>query len=396
MIRYMIIASISSAITVLLLVSGLLLFRNDIISWFSSSTAEQSSVKSMSLESVEIIPDIIEKTNPAVVSIIATKDVPILERYFEQQWDPFGWFGGFVVPRIRERGTEEREVGGGSGFIVSPDGHVVTNRHVVDDEDARYTVVMNDDTRYNVTVLAKDTVLDIAVLIIEAPSGNLPYLQFSDDTPRLGETVIVIGNALAEFRNSASVGIISGLSRSITARDGRGRSELLREVIQTDAAINPGNSGGPMLNLRGQVVGVSVATTRGANNISFALPARAVAHIVTSVKENGRIVRPYLGIRYTMITPQLQAANQLAVDYGALLVRGEAEAELAVVPESPADKAGLRENDIILEINEKTLRDTDIVTVLRQYKTGDILELKVLHQGIEKRLQVILEDMPEG
>ncbi len=396
MFRYIFAVTVSSAITTILLLGSLFLFRSEIASWFSYSDIDHHATNIVPLERVELVPDIIEKANPAVVSIVATKDMPIIEQYYEQQWDPFGWFGGFVVPRVRERGTEEREVGGGSGFIVSSDGLVVTNRHVVEDEDARYAVVMNDDTRYNVRVLAKDTLLDIAILQIEGAPENLPHLQFSDDAPRLGETVVVIGNALAEFRNSASVGIISGLSRSITARDARGRLELLREVIQTDAAINPGNSGGPMLNLQGKVVGVSVATTRGANNISFALPARAVAHIVISVKENGRIVRPYLGVRYVMITPELQVSDSLPVEYGALLVRGEQPDELAVLPESPADKVGLLENDIIIEINNESLRKTDLVTVLQKYKTGDVLELKVLHDGAEKVVQVVLEDMPQN
>lgn len=394
--RYVALSFLGTTLAILLSGAILFLLRAEIWQTITPvESIEMSAPQSVQQSVSEIIPDVIASANPAVVSVVATKDVPILERYYEQQWDPFGWFGGIAVPRVRERGTEEREVGGGSGFIVSADGHVVTNRHVVSDEEARYTIVMNDGTQYDVTVLAKDPVLDIAILQIDSLTDDLPYLTFSTKELRLGETVIVIGNALAEFRNSASVGIISGLARSITASDGQGRSERLSEVIQTDAAINPGNSGGPMLNLQGEVIGVSVATTRGADNISFALPAEAVAAIVSSVQEHGKIIRPYLGVRYTMVSPRLKELNNLSVDYGALIARGESPDQLAVLPGSPADKAGLVENDIILKINDTSLQESDLATILRDYEVGDELRLQVLHRGEEKTVTVILETMPE-
>ena len=228
------------------------------------------------------ITETINKVNPAVVSIIVTKDVPIVEQYFEnfdpfEEFfrDPFGGGFNFQIPRIREKGTEKREVGGGSGFFVSKDGLVVTNRHVVSDTAAEYTVLTNDGEKHEAEVLARDPILDIAILKIKA--GNVPYLEFGDSSKiKLGQKVIAIGNALGEFRNSVSVGVVSGLSRSIVAGDNFGRSELLEEVIQTDAAINPGNSGGPLLDINGKVIGVNVAVSRGAGNIGFSLPARLV------------------------------------------------------------------------------------------------------------------------
>lgn len=343
------------------------------------------------------IPDIIAEANKAVVSIIVTKDIPIYERYFEE-YDPFGFFGNwFSVPKVREKGTEEREVGGGSGFIVSKDGLVVTNRHVVNDEEARYSVILLDGKSYDASVLARDTVLDIAVLQIENLDGKeLPTLSFGDSTKlRLGETVVVIGNALAEFRNSVSTGIISGLARSITASGSGGVPERLSQVIQTDAAINPGNSGGPMLNTKGEVIGVSVATTVGADNISFAIPAAAVSSIVASVEEYGEIRRPYLGIRYAMVTPQMKELNDLAVDYGAIISRGETVEELAVIPGSPADKAGLVENDIILKIDGEELREKDLATILRNKAIDQTIELLVLHRGEEKTVSTTLEKAPQ-
>lgn len=338
----------------------------------------------------DCVVSVIEAANPAVVSVVITKDVPIYERYYEQ----YGF--GFSVPRVRERGTQEREVGGGSGFIVSPDGLIVTNRHVVSDPDARYSILMSDGTSHEVEVLARDPQLDVAILeIVDESARDLPYLTFgTSEDLRLGETVVAIGNALAEFDNSVSVGVISGLSRSIMASDGYGASEELREVIQTDAAINPGNSGGPLLNLAGEVIGVNVATSRGADNVSFALPAHVVAEVVASVEEYGEIVRPFIGVRYAMVNERIQELNNLPVEYGALVIRGRSNEELAVMPGSPADRAGIGENDIILAIDGIELRETDLATVLREYQPGDTVTLRIFDSGEERSVTVTLTAAP--
>ncbi len=343
------------------------------------------------------VPEVVEQVIPSVVSVVVTKDVPIYERYYEE-WNPFGgWGGGFQVPRVREQGTEEREVGGGSGFVVSGDGLIVTNRHVVDDREARYSIITNDGDSFEVEVLARDPQLDIAVLkLTEPPAEPLPHLGFGDsEALHLGETVVAIGNALAEFRNSVSVGVISGLSRSIVASDSQGRSEALSDVIQTDAAINPGNSGGPLLNLRGEVVGVNVATSQGADNIGFALPAHVVRSVVESVAATGEISRPFLGVRYVMINEEIKELNALTVDYGALIVRGERREELAVMPGSPADKAGVRENDIILAIDGEELSDNDLSAILRQKAIDSTVTLRLLSQGEEREVRVVLTAAPE-
>jgi len=351
-----------------------------------------------------LIIDIVESANPAVVSIVITKDVPIIERYYEN-FNPFNdgffddFFGGdgfgFRIPQYREKGTEKKEVGGGSGFFISSDGLVVTNRHVVDDNEADYTVLTNDGEKYKAEVLAKDSILDIAILKVKGK--DFPYLKFGNsDFLKPGQTVIAIGNALAEFHNSVSVGVVSGLSRSIVAGDFSGRSELLEGVIQTDAAINPGNSGGPLLDLVGNVIGINVAVQRGAENIGFALPSNTVKSIVDSVKEHGEIVRPYLGVRYIQITEDLKKRNNLPVDYGVLIIRGETIGDLAVLPGSPADKAGLLENDIILEVNGIKLDGKkSLALLIRQKKVGDEITLKILSKGREKEVKVILEKMPE-
>lgn len=388
---------LSSILTVCILVGLLFIFRDILLSFMATQFTQPVATGEVRTITVsEQVPNVVAAVNDAVVSVVVTKDVPIYERYFEE-YNPWGFWGrGISVPRIRENGTEEREVGGGSGFFVSADGLLVTNRHVVSDTTARYSVLLNNGSSYDVEVLARDQVLDIAVLqIIDTNDITFPYILFGDSTDlRLGETVIAIGNALAEFRNSVSVGVISGLARSIVASDGRGQSEQLDQVIQTDAAINPGNSGGPLLNLAGEVIGVNVATSRGADNISFALPAHLVKSVVDSVEKYGEIVRPFLGVRYAMVTPAIQTMNSLSVDYGAVVVRGQNPDELAVMPGSPADKAGITENDIILSIDGRELREIDLASVLRTKQVGDTITVLLLKKGEEVTLSVTLVQSP--
>lgn len=343
------------------------------------------------------IVGIVEQSNPAVVSIVITKDVPIIEQYYEE-FDPFeDFFGGgfgFRVPRQRQNGTEKREVGGGSGFFISSDGLLVTNRHVVNDKNAEYTVLTNDGETYDAKVLARDTTFDIAVLKVE--EKGFAYLEFGNsDKVKPGQTVIAIGNALTEFQNSVSVGVVSGLSRSIVAGDAFGRSELLEGVIQTDAAINPGNSGGPLLDLNSKVIGVNVAVQRGAENIGFALAGNTVKTIVASVQEHGEIIKPYLGIRYITITERLREKNNLPVAHGALVARGETREDLAVIPGSPADIAGIVENDIILAIDgTKIERGASLSALIRQKQVGQAVTLTILRHGAELQLTATLKKAP--
>ncbi len=227
------------------------------------------------------ITSIVESSDPAVVAIIITKDQPTYEQYFEQMQLPFGAFQ-IQIPRLRQNGTETVQVGSGSGFFISADGFIVTNLHVVADEAANYTVFTNTGDQYAATVVGVNKDLDVAVLKIEAL--GLTSLAFGDSsTLKSGQTVIAIGNALGEFRNTVSVGVVSGLSRTITAALGFGRAEVLEDVIQTDAAINAGNSGGPLLNLDGKVIGVNVATSTQGENVSFSLPSNAVEVAVNEI-----------------------------------------------------------------------------------------------------------------
>ena len=349
-----------------------------------------------------LIVSSVEKASDSVVSIIVSKDVPKVSGFFSDPFfnDPFFNPFGFRQQNNPDNNdnnggdsqTEKREIGGGTGFIVDSSGYIITNRHVVSEDGAEYTVIFNSGEKIQAQVLAVDSYLDIAVLKVD--KNGLPALIFGDsDQLKAGQTVIAIGNSLGEFRNTVSKGIISGLKRNIEAGDGFQQSEALEEVIQTDAAINPGNSGGPLLNLYGQVIGVNVAMAQGAENIGFAIPANQIKQIYQTVKETGKIARPYLGVRYVILNKTIQKENNLDYDYGALVVRGEKITDLAVLPNSPADKAGIMENDIILEIDgQKITAESDLASLIRKKKIGDSLNLKVYSKGKEKNITVVLEE----
>lgn len=402
------VSALSGAIASVVIFSSLFYFT-DLLSPSSSLTDNVSNENGSELSSSNIVNDYklsedlivktVEKASPAVVSIIITKDVPVLEQYYEDMQNPFDefMFGGsgfnFQVPKYRDSGkTEEKEIGGGSGFIVSADGFLITNKHVVDQEGVDYTVFMADGSKYEAKIIAKDDLNDVAVLKIEAE--NLPFLKFADsDLLKVGQTAIAIGNPLLEFQNTVSVGIVSGLSRKINAATNLfGKTEVLDDVIQTDAAINPGNSGGPLLNLDGNVIGVNVAVA-SAENIGFSLPSNLVKNAFELVKSDGKIVRPYLGVRYIPISDSLNEKNKLDVDYGVLILRGENMEDLAVIPGSPADKAGLSENDIILEIDGVKLdENVSLIKIISAKKIGDTVKLKIISKGVEKDVSVVLEE----
>lgn len=338
----------------------------------------------------------VKRAEPAVVSVIVSKDLPIVEQYYESPFgndDLFGLPFNFQIPRSREIGTERREIGGGTAFFISSDGLLMTNRHVVADEEADYTVLLNDGRKLEAEVVARDSGNDIALL--KAKGGNFPALFFAQgDSVALGQTVIAIGNALGEFRNTVSVGVISGLSRTITASGEGGQdAERLDSIIQTDAAINRGNSGGPLLNSRGEIIGMNTAVAAAGENIGFAIPFPDLRRAFESYEEHGRIVRPYLGIRYMPVTAQLKEKNSLAYDYGVLIVRGETPEDLAIIPGSPADKAGLQENDIVLEADGMKLTlDTSLARIVQNKSPGEKVVLKVYHEGSEKEVTVMLEE----
>lgn len=343
----------------------------------------------------EAIIDVAKQASQSVVSVVVSQRVSDVQNL---RLNPFLEEFGFEFPN-RQQGEQEitpndslREVGAGTGFIISQDGMIITNRHVVDEENAQFTVILNDERRFEATVLAKDSLLDIAFLKIEAE--GLPALNFGDSSSiQVGQSVIAIGNALGEFSNTVSSGIVSGLGRNITATDSFGGSrEQLYDVIQTDASINSGNSGGPLLDLSGNVIGVNVAVANDANGIGFAIPSNVVSDLLNRLNTDGEIVRPRLGVRFRMITESLKQERNLTVDDGAIIFSGNNSTEPAIVPDSPAEKAGLREGDIILSVDDVMLtQEKPLNVVIQGYKVGDQVSLVILRGSQELTINVVLE-----
>ncbi len=339
----------------------------------------------------DVIVDVVDATAASVVSIVVTKEVP----QYTHMYSPFDLFFGMPqgqrgIPE--EQLFEKQKVGGGTGFFVSTDGMIVTNRHVVADLHAEYTVVTSDGSEYPATILARDHILDFAVLKVDGEVFTAANLGNSDEI-KIGQTVIAIGNSLGEFSHSVSRGIISGVRRDIVAGDGMAGSEELNGIIQTDAAINFGNSGGPLLDMNGHVIGINTAIAQGAENIGFAIPINQVMRLIEDVRRDGKISRPFIGVRYVALTEDI--AHELNVDYdhGVLVVRGERVMDFAVLPGSPADKAGIMENDIILAVDGKNITaENSLTKIISTYHVGDTVRFTVWHKGEETFVDVVLED----
>jgi len=352
----------------------------------------------------EAVIQVVKEVSPAVVSIVITKDVPIIEEYYINPFKDFNEFFNqpfdFKIPQYRQKGTEKKRVGAGTGFIISKNGMVLTNKHVVLDETAEYTIFTSDGRKFPAKVLARDPVQDLAILQIEEirsinkegnpVSESFRTVRLGDSSSlQVGQTVIAIGNALGEFKNTVSVGVISGLGRTITASGG-GLVETIEDVIQTDAALNLGNSGGPLLNLKGEVIGINVAIVQGSQTIGFSIPVNKAKKDIKQMKTLGKIVYPFLGVRYILINNQVQKENDLPVDYGAWITRGK-NGESAVFPDSAAEKAGLKEGDIILEFNgEKITTENTLSKIILKYSPGDKISLKVLRNKKEMNFDVTL------
>lgn len=340
------------------------------------------------LEKSPII-EIAKRVCPAVITIVISKDLPKIEGFY------FMPFGGqnMIVPQVEKGGKKEKtKIGGGSGFIVSADGYVFTSQHVIGDPEADYTVIIEPEVRYPAKVLIQDPINDIAILKIDAK--NLPYLELGDSEKiELGEPVVAVGNALGEFHDTVSTGVVSGLSRFITAYSGvNQQSTSLKGLIQTDAAINPGNSGGPLVNIEGKVIGINTAMVMGAQNLGFAIPINYAKKDLEEVQKYGRIKRPFLGVKYIVLNKEISQAHKLPADYGALIIR-ERLGEEAIIKGSAADKAGLREHDLILECQEEKINEKNpLANILQKYQIGDEITLKVLREGKEINIRVKLEE----
>ncbi|MDD5750348.1 MAG: trypsin-like peptidase domain-containing protein [Candidatus Pacebacteria bacterium] len=341
------------------------------------------------------IVQIVKKALPAVVSIAVVQELEDFEFPLKQPGKKSLKTKKEISPSL-----PSIVLGGGSGFIVDDNGIILTNRHVVTDPLGEYLVVMPNGQKIMAEILARDPIHDIAILKINPSAAisasPLPVIPLGDSLKaELGETVVAIGNALGMFRNTVSAGVVSGLSREIQAQNEiTNESSKLRGLLQTDAAINPGNSGGPLLNLQGEAIGINAAMVSGAENIGFALPINNAKWALKELKQYGRIRQPYLGVRYLAIDSELKHQFGLPVSYGVLVM---AEPEIkqarkqAVVPGSPAAKAGLKEADIILEIQGKKVTTEQTVNdILEMCHIGREIPVKILRDGREKILKIIL------
>jgi len=296
--------------------------------------------------------------------------------------------GGVGLDRAEPEVPEHLALGDALSFA-----HDDVLQHVVAGSDS--VTVEAEGKKYDATVLARDANQDLAVVRVAA--SGLPTVTLGDsDGLELGQTAIAIGNALGEFSNTVSVGVVSGLSRTVTASDPTGSGEeTIRGVIQTDAAINPGNSGGPLLNLRGEVVGINTAIASDAQNVGFAIPVNRAKNDITSVKSTGDIQTPYLGVRYLTVTADIATSQKLPVDHGAL-VRGS-DAGPGVEQDSPAAKAGVQAEDIITAVNGQALdSDHALGDVIAQHGVGDVITLTIDRGGKEITLQATLTKRPTG
>lgn len=352
-----------------------------------------SGVQNIKVDEQSAVVDVVKKASPAVVSIIISKDLSKVPGYSSSPFDsgPFSFDPFFQSRQPADNSTPNiQEVGGGSGFLISKDGLIVTNKHVVQDASAQYTVLTTDGNRYEGKVLSRDPVNDLALVKIEG--HDFPTLTLGDsDNLNIGQKVIAIGNSLAQYRNTVTTGVVSGIGRTITASGTTAGSEQLEGVIQTDAAINPGNSGGPLLDIGGSVIGINTAMDSQGQLLGFAIPVTDLKKDIESFNRFGKIVKPFLGVRYVLVNKTIKEENKLAVDYGAYIIGGGQPNFPAVVPNSAADKAGLKEADIILEINGRRVeQDHSLAGMLKDFAPGDVVKMKILSRGEEKQVTVTL------
>ena len=341
----------------------------------NSNQALISSSQQIVLQESEVIANVAETVSPSVVSINVTST------------NAGG--NGFFGSRTFESDSE------GTGIILSADGLVVTNRHVIPESTSSVSLELTDGTVYdNVSVVGRDPFNDIAFLQIEGVNGLQPAVLADSSTVRVGDKVVAIGNALGQFDTTVTSGIISGLGRPIIAGNGL-EAEQLQNLFQTDTAINPGNSGGPLLNINGEVIGINTAVSGEGQNIGFSIPINDVKPGIASVEKNGELIRPYLGIRYVTVTNSNSDELDAGAEQGALITADPGQS--AILNDSPAQKAGLQQGDVIIRVQDIELTDeTPLVTTISMFEVGETVTLLVVRDGQEQEIALVLEAAPEN
>jgi 2-alkenal reductase len=329
----------------------------------------------------------VKQISPAVVTVVNTLRPDAQPNETQQQPFPF------PLPGQGQPNQPQRQPrASGSGVIISQDGYIVTNNHVVEGAQS-LAVTFADGSRHDATLVGADPLVDVAVIRVKDAVPSFASLGDSDAL-QPGETVIAIGSPLGDFKNSVTVGVVSALNRTVP---GSGQEGL----IQTDAAINHGNSGGPLVNLRGEVIGINTLVVRGdstigdqAEGLGFSIPSKTVRQVSDQLIQTGKIEHPYLGISYSMIDADTAAQENLPVQNGAL-IGASGQGQPAVVPGTPADKAGLKDGDIITAVGGTKLdSSTSLRGALMQHKPGDTVKLEILRDGKPLSLDVTLTTRP--
>jgi serine protease Do len=345
-----------------------------------SPTTQQ--VKVVSEESAVV--DVVKNVGPSAVTVIEKQTVNPGTTF------NFGPFGFYQQPSPSANG-EEQTTGTGSGFVISDNGLIVTNKHVVSDVGVKYQVITSDNVTYTVKKVYRDPLNDIAFIQIDLAENSghklKPVIMGDSSRLQVGQLAIAIGTALGEFKNTVTTGVISGLGRGITAGSNfEGFVEKLDNVIQTDAAINLGNSGGPLVNSAGQVIGMNTAVSQSGQNIGFALPINLVKESLSNFSQNGKFSRPFLGVSYRMLDKQAAQANDLV----------EGAYVQSVVDGSPAALAGVQTRDVVISFDGKNVsEDNELSTLIGSHKVGDNVAIIVWRDGKKVNLSIKLGEAPQ-
>lgn len=330
---------------------------------FGQNGGQVVNQQSVVMQEGELVADVAEKVGPSVVSIVTEETAQT-----------------FYGPTTQESA--------GSGIIISKNGYVVTNKHVVSATTKNVKIVAADGTVYSkVRFVGSDPGNDISFLKIEGVNDLAAATLGDSSTVKVGAKAIAIGNALGEYQNTVTTGIISGLGRPVTAADSTGTStETLENLLQTDAAINPGNSGGPLVNLNGEIIGINTAVASDAEGIGFAIPINDVKGMIKTLLADGKVVKPYIGVRYVSLTAAVAKEYGLDVTKGAYIV-----GDNAIVSGSPAQKAGLREGDIITKVNDTTVDASHpFASLVAQHSVGEQVQITYLRDGKQSTVTVTL------
>ncbi len=354
-------------ITVVWLMVGAAVLGSWLMMQFSKQPAQSTPDGNLVMSRDEAdISEVVQRVSKSVVSIVTTKNGRTFSRATVQQ-------------------------GAGTGIIISKDGYILTNKHVVKDAET-IEIMGSDGTQYtDVKLVGADPLNDVAFLKINGVN-DLPAATLGDSsTVRVGQKVIAIGNSLGRYQNTVTTGIISGKGRPVQAATSEhsDAAESLTDLLQTDAAINPGNSGGPLLNMSGQVIGINTAIVSDAQSVGFAIPIAATKGLVRSVLSSGKIQKSYIGVQYIAITPEVRAEYKLPVKSGAYV--GGSRSKSAVIADGPADKAGIKNGDIITKVNDKLIGEQGgLSSLVSEFLPGETVELTILRDGKERRVKLTL------